>query len=160
MILSEELVVMALCDDGTPAEEKQAMVQALLAADRPQHFAPEIPAHRPELLNGRQEEDTSLADFIGPRSWLLFDVLQLDASFLALDPTSWHTNEDYRRFHNILASITCVNDVAERAVRDVVDYINYSHDDERNGDVILVVNSHRELVDFAHLSKEECANLT
>lgn len=57
-------------------------------------------------------------------------------------------------------SVSCVNDCAERAVKDVVDYVQYTEDPNRNNDVVLVVNSHRELVDFHHLTKEECSKLT
>jgi len=156
--LSEDMVVVALCDPGTTLHEKRAIVQALLAADRPQYFEPQIPAHRPELLT---IPDPSLAHFVGPRSWLLFESLQVDAdSFLSVDPSAWEGIPAYERLSTILHKTKPVNDVAERAVRDVVDYVSYSRDIQRNEDVILVVNSHRELVDFAHLTKEECAKLS
>ena len=157
--LSEDLVVVALCDPHTALHDKRAIVQALMATDRPQQFAPQIPAHRPHLLS---VPDPSLADFVGPRSWLLFQCLQVEDAdnFLSVDPSVWQGIPAYDRFSRILHQTTPVNDVAERAVRDVVEYVNYSRDNQRNEDVILVVNSHRELVDFAHLTKEECAKLT
>ena len=77
-----------------------------------------------------------------------------------MDLSIWSRNLAYDQLNNILHSMSCVNDVAERAVKDVVDYVNYSRDADRFNDVVLVVNSHQGLVDFQNLTKEECANLT
>jgi hypothetical protein len=158
--LSQELVVMALCDPGTTVEDKEAIAEALVSSDRPQHFDPEPTVHQTEMLIGKAADEPHLAHFVGPRSWILFDILDVDVQFLSQHPTMWPGNPSYLSFARIIQSIECVNDAAERAVKDVVDYINYSDDVERNDDVILVVNSHHELVDFRNLTKEECAKLT
>ena len=46
-----------------------------------------------------------------------------------------------------------VNDAAERAVRDVCDFTNHSQDPAKCDDVVQVVNSHRELIDFRNITK-------
>ena len=151
---------MALCDAETTHEAKRQIVQALLSQDRPQQFEPAPPEHKTQLLNGQDVCTPQLHHFVGPRSWMLFDIFDVDVHFLAQDPETWPGHDSYGRFHNILHKIVCVNDCAERAVKDTVDYINYSHNPDRCNDIVLVVNSHRELIDFRNLTKEECAKLT
>ena len=46
-----------------------------------------------------------------------------------------------------------MSDVAERNVQNVCQYAEYSQDSERRDSVVSVVNSHRELHDFSHLTK-------
>ena len=36
--LSEESVILALCDKGTGNEEKEEIIKAMINTDRPQHF--------------------------------------------------------------------------------------------------------------------------
>lgn len=157
--LTEELVVMALCDAGTGVEEKHAIVQALLEANRPQAFEPEAPVHKAELLD-RGVSEPRLADFVGSRSWILFNTLGVDARFLEQNPSTWPTSAPFNRLSHILHNIICVNDAAECAVKDVVDYVDHSRDADRCNNAVLVVSSHRELVDFHNLTKDECAKLT
>ena len=52
-----------------------------------------------------------------------------------------------------------MNDAAERAVKDVSDFANHSQDPERRDEAVQVVNSHRELIDFHNLTKEELARI-
>ena len=100
---------MALCDPSVTLDEKRAIVQALLTSDRPQHFQPQAPVHHTELL---QVEEPALHDFVGPRSWLIFDCLEMeDVRFLATDPSMWLNEPGYQKFSHTLHSIKAVNDV-------------------------------------------------
>ncbi len=58
-----------------------------------------------------------------------------------------------------VSNLNIVNGAAERAVKDVSDFADYSQNAARRDDVIKVVNSHRELVDFRHMTKDEIANI-
>ena len=44
-------------------------------------------------------------------------------------------------------------------VKNVCDYANYSRDPERRDRAVVVVNHHRELTDFQHLTKEELSKM-
>ena len=63
------------------------------------------------------------------------------------------------RFHQLVADLAVTNDVAERAVKDVTDFINASRNNDQREDIITVVNHHRELIDFRDLTKEQVANI-
>ena len=74
-------------------------------------------------------------------------------------PAHWIDNVEYRRFQHYVENLAVVNDAAERAVKDVTDFAEYSQDPNRCENVIKVVNSHRELFDVAHLIKDEIGNI-
>ena len=44
---------------------------------------------------------------------------------------------------------------AERAVKDITEFINYSWDAGRRDCVQMVVNHHSQLLDFQHLTKQQ-----
>ena len=71
----------------------------------------------------------------------------------------WEADASYQRFKQCVCNLNVVNDAAERAVKDVCDFAGYSQDPARRDDVIKVVNSHRELVDFRHMTKDEIAHI-
>ena len=58
-----------------------------------------------------------------------------------------------------VSNLNVVNGTAKRAVKDISDFADYSQDAARRDDVIKVVNSHHELVDFHHMTKDEIANI-
>ena len=157
--LTEELVVLALCDKHTTAVEKEMIVKALLQAGRPQEFPPMKPQFKVHLLLNKAHDEPSLHDFIGPRSWLIFDLLDVRVQWMQYPADQWDTQEEYRRFFDLVNKMIVVNDVAERNVKNVCDYAEYSKDPERRDRVVLIANFNRELVSFRNLTKEQLSNL-
>ena len=136
--------------------EKESIVKALLETDRPQSFEPMKPAFKMDLLLGKLHDEPKLADFVGPRSWSIFDLLDVDVQWMADSPSLCVQHPD---FNKIVNSIICVNDCADRNVKDVCDYAEYSKDPERRDRAVVVVNHHRELVDFQRMTKEELSHM-
>ena len=89
----------------------------------------------------------------------MFDLFDVDVTWMGLEPNDWPGNEHYERFKKLLNDVICVNDVAERNVQNVMEYCNFSKDSDRRDRVVKVVNHHRELVDFHKLNKEELSKL-
>ena len=153
LYLVEETVPFALCDDGTTFSEKKDLVEKLLSCDRLQTFLPMKPLFRTEKLCGKHHDEPKLSDFIGPRSWLVFDLLNVNVHWMECAPEKWPLYPEYVRFYNLVRGIICVNDVAGRNVQNVCKYAEYSQDSERRDRVVSVVNSHRDLHDFSNLTK-------
>ena len=149
--LTEELVLFALCDTATCDSEKRELVEALLKQDRLQHFAPQKPEFKVDLLLGKSHDAPNLVDFVGPRSWLMFDLFDCDVLWMQHQPSEWCHQKEYVRFNELLNGLICVNDVAERNVQNVCHYAEFSKDPERRDRVVKVVNSHREMVNFHDL---------
>ena len=81
---------------------------------------------------------------------------------MADPPQLWLQYPDFARFNSIVNSIICVNDCAERNVKNVCDYAEYCKDSAQRDRAVIVVNinhHHRELIDFHHLTKEELTKM-
>ena len=124
--LTEELVVLSLCDKNISHSEKDELVRALVQADRPQTFAPKKPDFKVHLLLNKPHDEPRLSDFIGERSWLMFDLFDVNVTWMEYPPENRDKIEDYRRFHKLVNGIVCVNDVVERNVQNVLEYAEYS----------------------------------
>lgn len=147
--LKEQLVVLALFDPILSYDIKNEMATVLQATPRPDAFQPGkpvFPACRLEVL------DT----LVGPQSWLLFHLLEVNGDWLALPAGQWGGNPGYIQMASIVANIAVVNDAAERGVKHVQDYADDAMDDVNRGHIILVSNSHRvKLPDFLKNEMEE-----
>ena len=157
--LSEELVLFALCDRGTEESEKIMLIQALMKHQRFQQFNPQKPDFKVDLLLDKNHDEPKLADFVGPRSWLIFLLFDVGVLWMQYPPSAWHQHPEYQRFNRLLNGLICVNDCAERNVQNVCKYAEYSKDPERRDRVVKIVNFHREAVDFSHLTKAELSKL-
>ena len=84
--LSQELSILGLFDSEVSEEDKVQMAQALVGCPRPEIHSPGRPAFPPRslLCDGQ-----SLASFIGPRSWLLFSLLDASGRWLQLHTSTW-----------------------------------------------------------------------
>ena len=72
---------------------------------------PPVPLGRPpfpEIIKGG-----TLADYITAESWLLFDLLEEDSSWLR-QPPPWDGDDGYDAFRDFVRSLCGVNDPAER----------------------------------------------
>ena len=117
------------------------------------------PRFRDDILINKPHDVPQLKDFVGPRSWLIFHLFDVDVQWMEYSSANWVNYPEYNRFCKLAKGIVCVNDVAERNVKNVVDYAEYSKDSERRDRVVKVVNYHRELHDFRNLTKAELQNL-
>ena len=88
-----------------------------------------------------------LDDLISSKSWLLFDLLGLlgPQDWLITSPETWHETPSYQAFEKFTASITVVNDVAERGVKLITDFIQRCEDEGQREALIQVVEEHRKI---------------
>ena len=71
----------------------------------------------------------------------------------------WQDDPNYGHFKQYVSNMNFVNDAAEHAVKDVCDFAFHSQDPERCDEVVQVVHSHRELIDFHNLTKQEISRI-
>ena len=111
------------------------------------------------LLEGRAPNIPQLYDFIGPRSWLFFDKNEIDTAWLSIHVDQWLADAGLQQIKQPASHTNVLNDSAARAVKDITDFANHPHDPQRRDEVVQVVNSHLELIDFRHLTKYDLAQL-
>ena len=97
----------------------------------------------------------SLANFIGERSWLLFQRLETDTDWLYTPAVEWPQSESYQSFCCAVRSLKVVNDCAERSIKDVTDSVNYARDGDQRRHAIIVAQHHRQLYDLKNLTKAQ-----
>ena len=87
-------------------------------------------------------ENSKLVEFIGPRSRLLFDLLNLPLDFLS--EANWHLTSHYQEAKAALKSLSATNDSAERAIALMTQYeTKITQDEESFQDLLQVVEYHR-----------------
>ena len=154
---SEELTPPALVDPGLNNISRDLIADALLENFAgPQNFPPQKPEFRTELYN---RHATELHDFIGEKSWLIFQLMDINTDFLYLPSAQWAGNEGYEQYKNKVRALKVVNDVAERGVQDTLNYINYARDGDARDKAIICTNHHRQLYEMKNLTKEAINNM-
>ena len=91
--------------------------QTLLHFPKPLAFQTGKPVFPVQLLVGNA--DFCLANFAGPKSWLIFFLLKANGAWLNDHPSTWLNDEEYLRMKNVISTISVVNDTAERGVKDI-----------------------------------------
>ena len=108
--LSEELVPLALCDTGTSQTEKTAIVNVLIRFPRPDNLPPQKPKMRHDVLANHSRGEVSLDQFVGQRSWLMFNLLNLDTRWMDEPVEDWPEIPTYITFKHIVDCLKVVND--------------------------------------------------
>ena len=146
----------ALCDDGVEPEAKEAIVAAMITAGRPQDIGYQKPEMKTVILDQPQVQ---LEDFVGEQSWLLFQLLAVNTDWMQTASIHWTQSDQYLRFVNIVKSLKVVNDCAERSIKDVREFVNYARNGDARSQAVMVVQHHRQLTDFANLTKQQIDNM-
>ena len=75
-----------------PQHKKNELAASLLTFPRARLLSLEKP-----VLPTIQKE-TRLVDLIGPRSWLILNVLEMEGTFLHKPPAEWEEDVEYEKF--------------------------------------------------------------
>ena len=145
--LSEELVIFALFDDGLNSDERCAMAAKLYQFPNTGNIQPEKPVFPVDLM----VDNPRLDSFVGPKSWLLFNMLNAGGAWLQLEVDQWNSDVEYARMKNCLEDLKVVNDVAERCIKDIQEYADLAKDSQYKEDILIVATDHRAA--FQDLSK-------
>ena len=102
---------------------------------------PTFPEIRPE---------TTLPDLVGQKSYLFFDILGIDYSWLNRSPEFWHEELEYKRAEMFARTVKTVNDCAERGVKLISDYASVLTKNENMREWLLqgVEQNRRKYPDF------------
>ena len=137
--LTELLVVFSLATTLSMAVKRE-MADVLRQTPRHVVFGQEKPRFPIQLI---QDANTGLPQLIGPRSWLLFDLLHAEGAWLNRPPHQWVADREYEEMRLVVGKLAVVNYAAERGVKDITDYANGARDGSSRERIVLVANSHR-----------------
>ena len=94
--LTEELVLLSLCDKKISNSEKEELVRALLRAPRLQTYPPQKPDFKVDLLLNKSHDDPRLSHFVGMQSWLIFDLFDVDVHWMECPAEQWEHIDEYK----------------------------------------------------------------
>ena len=110
--LSQEFIPLSLCDQGLNLQTKEEVAGAIMQVYRNNgHLQHSIgnPKFQPTLLN-REPHMAKLSEFVGKRSWLMFQLLEVDAAMWLEEPaTHWSEIPSYVRFERLVKGMTLVS---------------------------------------------------
>ena len=170
-------IVTALVGHAVPVEEKEKIARTLAATPRPLAFPPYcVTPNLPKLACHKDDfwpsDGTlpSLSSLVGPRTWLLFHLLQLkerDVAWLTSPPELWEMDPGFKTFSGFISSLEVVNDPGERGVKLIQvfhnliahfevkinceyfkDFVNCSKDEELRQYFLLAVSENRKEIPY------------
>lgn len=111
--LSDELILLSLFSNKVTADEKLDLSIFMI-----QHVSNRTPNSIKHTTAIEDIQNLRLVDFISPRSWYLFEILDIDSSFLTEAPENWDEMQEYLTAKKKVQDlIVVVNDSCERAVQ-------------------------------------------
>ena len=105
-------------------------------------------------ISSADEALPNLKSFVALESWLIFDLLELQEpqTWLQQPCSTWSHNNNHMCFKKFVQSLTVVNDVAERGVKMVSDFIDMSQDESQRHYLTQVIEWHRQ--EFPSFTKD------
>ena len=111
--LKEELIALTIFDEGLPKETRDLIAAKIVNLD-----VEEFEIKKPSLPTITAA--TAVSDFVGPRSRLVFDLLEVPTNFLREE--DWQLQPEYSTTKRILETFAPVNDSTERALALATNY--------------------------------------
>ena len=125
------------------------MAAKLLSIHKPRLFRP----GKPVFPTVSESANLSLADFIGKNSWLVFDILDCEGEWLERDASEWGDDDEYLEMLDLFHDLKVVNDLAERCVKDMEEFVDTTKDVEHRDNVLLVATDHRKIFQDLRFAK-------
>ena len=131
--LMEQTVSFALWSDKLDNDEKSRLAAKLLTFQqtKPTKYKLGKPTF-PRIL-----PTNSLEDLLGPNSFMLWDILGLDYQWLEKSRDKWEEDGAYREAREFVKTLKVTNDVAERGVKLITDYIGILTKDDQKREWLL-----------------------
>ena len=99
-----------------------------------------------------------VSDAIGPETWFLLYVAEVDHdhSFLQKPVEQWKGAESYVKLWDFIKNMSVVNDVSERGVKFIQDYVEPPGGEDLRQDILTVWNEFNSGIISRKLNKDCC----
>ncbi|KAG7170893.1 hypothetical protein Hamer_G012461 [Homarus americanus] len=135
--LRPQTVVLSLCSEKLSAAEKKEMATKLSCLEETNDYAND---------NLVIQQTTRLSDLIDERSWMIFKEHHVCGTAWLMSPVvDWEKNEEFMKLKDFSRSLKVTNDVAERGIKLMQDFIgSVTKDEQQLQDVMQLVEKHRK----------------
>ena len=148
MYRTQELLPLALFSD-LEEEHKENIVEVFKKHEHDYGASPRRTGAgygKPSFSVLPKEATVDLAKFAGKDSFLIFNILKLDAAFLHTPVSEWHGEQSYFSAMEVVTHLCVVNDFTERGVKLCHDFLQVSTQENRLQKVLQVVENNRNAV--------------
>ena len=76
---------------------------------------------------------------------MVFDILDCEGEWLERDASEWGDDDEYLEMLDLFHDLKVVNDLAERCVKDMEEFVDTTKDVEHRDNVLLVATDHRKI---------------
>ena len=170
--ITEELCVFSFFDTTLPYNVRKKMAEKLHNTPRQMTFDLKKPVWQDinqdkfweDIEDGNESE--GLVKLIGERSWVIPNMLEMDQDgvsgmgWLLLDVLEWEHHLGYQKMETFVKGLSVINDVAERGVKLIQDFIGCATREGVRQDTLMTVSKVREKVDFHKATKKQLTKLT
>ena len=155
--LTPQLVTLALCDKGLDDRERELLAKTLFNTPR-DHIANGRPDFPDVVIEIEAKSIPSLHRLVNKNSWLIFNLLGLDGKqeWLQTSCSMWHLFADFLKLREFSTNLSVTNDVAERGIRMISDFLNATNDETQRQALLQTVEHYREIV--PNLNKKSLYN--
>ena len=141
--LTPQLFILALVDKGLDDISKEKIGKKLHGTERKV-----IKSGRPtspQLPWGATEARQDMDIFVGPESWLIFDLLGLTGpqDWLLIPASQWPLFHEFRSLQSFGSNLVVVNDLAERGIHLATDFVSRVRSEEQRTALFQVVENYR-----------------
>ena len=98
---------------------------------------------KPSFPDIPPETELELINFVGNDSWIFFDCLKIDPTFLDKPVQSWEEDECYMATKLVVDNLRVVNDSAERGVKLASDFLQSTKKEQKLQNILQVVENSR-----------------
>lgn len=146
--LTSEMLPLCLFSTHLPDATKASVAKAIIDAEKKESFTsrkgngfgrPVFPQF--SLSDVAKME---LKDFVGPDSWMFFEIIDLNSSFLSQPVSKWCDLEDWKATSELLKELQVKNDTAERGVKLGHSFLERAKIEENYQHVLQVVENSRK----------------
>ena len=85
--------------------------------------------------------------FLRPRSWVLFNTLHANGTWLQNDVWEWNQNE-FSRMKATIKDMEVENDLEERCTKDIQGYADLAKDSQYREDILIAATDHRGVFQY------------
>ena len=156
--LTEELVPLCLFSEDVTEEDKATIAKELLQLPKDSPLKRCGEGFGKPILPSIDSDVRDMISLFGPDSWIFFNLLKLDHTFLADPPREWNTLDSYARSKEIIDNLFIVNDTAERGVKLASDFLSGAKKETSFQNILQVVENHRKSLPNQRKPKQSSKN--
>ena len=82
-----------------------------------------------------------LDSFVDSKSWLLFNRLNANGTWFQKDIDEWDADEEYVRVKDYLRDLKVVNDLPERCIKYIQEFVDLAKDSHYQEDILIVAKN-------------------